>query len=104
MVWLGPRGAIPRRQSSGAPFARRRKRGCTHECLRFEEQWLLRLILKSWVPADGTGSQACRHATVSPGVVLPRGTHLTFHMDHAGVPVDAEMQLTLGYIPAPGRG
>ncbi len=30
---------IPRRESSGALVARRRKQGCTHECLRFQERY-----------------------------------------------------------------
>lgn len=34
MVWLGLRGAIPRREPSGAPFARRRRRGNKRLCLK----------------------------------------------------------------------
>ena len=38
MVWLGSWGAIPRREPLGALFARRRKQGFTHECLRLQER------------------------------------------------------------------
>ena len=59
---------------------------------------VLALILKTWVPRDGTGSSTYRHVTVAPSATLNTGDYLVFHMDHAGVPGDCEMQVTLGYI------
>lgn len=58
---------------------------------------LLRLILKSWAPADGTASQSARHVTMYPNLAAAAGNSLVFHMDHAGVPVDSEIQVALGY-------
>lgn len=58
---------------------------------------LVNVILKSWVPADGTGSQDQRHVTLPLSLRVPAGSYLTCHMDHAGVAVDCEMQLVLGY-------
>jgi hypothetical protein len=34
---------------------------------------------------------------------LRKGDYLAFHMDHAGVQVDGEMQVSLGYVPAGGN-
>jgi len=53
------------------------------------------VILKSWVPADGTASQAYRHVQSSPSASLKTGDYLVFHMDHYGPSVDAEMQVIL---------
>jgi hypothetical protein len=58
------------------------------------------IILKSWVPADGASSSAARHVSVLPELELHRGDYLVFHMDHAGVQVDVEMQVVLGYVRA----
>jgi hypothetical protein len=59
---------------------------------------LVSVILKSWVPADGTGSQDQRHVTLPLSLRVPAGSYLTCHMDHAGnAVVDCEMQLVLGY-------
>ncbi|WP_048062597.1 hypothetical protein [Caldivirga maquilingensis] len=62
------------------------------------EGFLVRLILKSWVPSNGTASSVQRHVTLYPGVRISNGEYLIFHMDHAGVgPLDCEIQATLGY-------
>lgn len=58
---------------------------------------LVNVILKSWVPADGTGSQDQRHVTMPLSVKVPAGSYVACHMDHVGVAVDCEMQLVLGY-------
>jgi hypothetical protein len=55
------------------------------------------VILKSWVPADGTASSTSRNVSVQPGLLLSKGDFLVFHMDHAGVGGDVEMQATLQY-------
>lgn len=57
------------------------------------------VILKSWVPSDGTASSTARHVTATPNLALDRGDYLAFHMDHAGVQVDVEMQAVLAYLP-----
>ncbi len=56
------------------------------------------VILKSWVPVDGTASSTSRNAHVEPNLVLSTSDFLVFHMDHAGVPGDAEMQVTMSYL------
>ncbi len=58
---------------------------------------LVRLILKSWVPVDGSCSQDSRHVYVPLGVTAKRGDYLTFHADHAGVEVDFEVQGVIAY-------
>jgi hypothetical protein len=58
---------------------------------------LVNLILKSFVPADGTGSQDQRHVTLPLSVDAPAGSYLACHMDHDGVAVNCEMQLVVGY-------
>jgi hypothetical protein len=55
------------------------------------------VILKSWVPVGGAGSAASRNVFLQPSLSLNPGDFLVFHMDHAGVSVDAEMQVVLGY-------
>ena len=55
------------------------------------------IILKSWVPLDGTASSASRHVHTEPNLVLQRGDYLMFHMDHSGVKVKGEMQVVLTY-------
>jgi len=55
------------------------------------------VILKTWVPVDGTASSTYRHVVVSPGLVLSKGDFLVFHMDHAGVGGDVEMQTSFQY-------
>ena len=57
------------------------------------------VILKSWVPVDGTASSTSRNAHVEPNLVLSTRDFLVFHMNHAGVPGDAEMQVTMSYVP-----
>jgi len=56
------------------------------------------VILKSWVPLDGTASSASRNAHVEPNLMLSTNDVLVFHMNHGGVPGDAEMQVTMSYV------
>jgi hypothetical protein len=56
------------------------------------------VILKSWVPVNGTASSTSRNAHVAPDLVLSTGDFLVFHMAHGGVPGDAEMQVTMSYV------
>jgi hypothetical protein len=58
---------------------------------------LYRVILKTWVPADGTASAASRNVRLEPFLGLNAGDFLVFHLDHFGVPGDVEMQVVLGY-------
>ncbi len=58
------------------------------------------VILKSWVPADGTASATSRQVAARPSLALDAGDYLAFHMDHAGVSVDCELQVVLEYTPA----
>jgi hypothetical protein len=62
----------------------------------FQDKFLS-VILKSWVPVNGTASSTSRHVRAEPDLILSRGDYLVFHMDHAGVQVDVEMQVVLGY-------
>jgi hypothetical protein len=55
------------------------------------------VILKTWVPADGTGGYTSRQVYAQPSLALNKGDYLTFHMDHAGVGGDVEMQAVLQY-------
>jgi hypothetical protein len=55
------------------------------------------VILKCFVPADGTASSTHRQVLGRPALQLNAGDYLAFHMDHAGVSVDCEMQVVLGY-------
>jgi hypothetical protein len=55
------------------------------------------VILKSWVPLDGTASSATRHVHTEPDMALQKGDYLMFHMDHSGVEVKGEMQVVLAY-------
>jgi hypothetical protein len=64
---------------------------------RLGQDAFLAVILKSWVPTDGTGSHTARHVRTEPALTLDAGDYLVFHMDHAGVSGDAEMQVVLGY-------
>lgn len=56
------------------------------------------VILKSWVPVDGTASSTFRNAHVEPNLMLNPNDVLVFHMNHAGVPGDAEMQVSMSYV------
>ena len=56
------------------------------------------VILKTWVPASGTASGTSRHVRATPSVALDARDYLVFHMDHAGVSGDAEMQVVLEYV------
>jgi hypothetical protein len=58
------------------------------------------VILKTWVPADGTASAASRQFVGYPSLQINTGDYLVFHMDHEGVALDAEMQVVLAYSPA----
>jgi hypothetical protein len=55
------------------------------------------VIMKSWVLADGAGSATSRHVAIAPSLPLTAGNFLVFHMDHAGIPGDCEMQVVLQY-------
>jgi hypothetical protein len=55
------------------------------------------VILKTWVPADGTGGSTSRQVYAQTGLALNKGDYLVFHMDHAGVGGDVEMQAVLQY-------
>ncbi|MDA8061416.1 MAG: hypothetical protein M0T80_03090 [Actinomycetota bacterium] len=55
------------------------------------------VIMKSWVPADGSGSSTHRHVHATPSMYLAQGDYITFHMDQAGVPCDVEMQAVLAF-------
>ena len=55
------------------------------------------VILKTFVPADGTASSTHRQVFGQPSLMLNAGDYLAFHMDHAGVPVDCELQIVLAY-------
>ena len=55
------------------------------------------VILKSWVPSTGAASATSRQVLASPSLSLTAGDYLVFHMDHAGVAGDAEMQVVLQY-------
>jgi hypothetical protein len=55
------------------------------------------VILKTWVPADGTGGYTSRQVYGQPALALNKGDYLMFHMDHAGVSGDVEMQAVLQY-------
>lgn len=57
----------------------------------------LAVILKTWVPADGTASATSRQVLAYPSLNLNAGDYLVFHMDHLGVGVDAEMQIVMSY-------
>jgi hypothetical protein len=49
------------------------------------------------VLADGAGSATSRHVAIAPSLPLTAGNFLVFHMDHAGIPGDCEMQVVLQY-------
>jgi hypothetical protein len=55
------------------------------------------VILKTFVPADGTGGYTSRQVFGQPSLALNKGDFLMFHMDHAGVGGDVEMQAILQY-------
>ena len=55
------------------------------------------VILKSWVTRDGTASSTQRHVRITPSLALNAGDFIAFHMDHAGVPVDCELQAVFEY-------
>lgn len=57
----------------------------------------LSLIVKSWSPVDGTASSAGRHLHTDLYTPVGPGDFLAFHMDHAGLQVDAEVQVIIGY-------
>jgi hypothetical protein len=57
----------------------------------------LSVILKTWVPKNGTASSTSRHVSTARSLALNAGDYLVFNMSHAGVPGDAEMQLVLQY-------
>jgi hypothetical protein len=68
-----------------------------NENATFGQDLFYSVILKAWVPADGTAGASWRQVRAEPTLTLNVGDYLVFHMDHAGVPVDAEMQVVLEY-------
>jgi hypothetical protein len=60
----------------------------------------LAVILKTWVPADGTASATSRQVLAYPSLSINAGDYLVFHVDHEGVGIDAEMQVVINYSPA----
>ncbi len=63
----------------------------------FLQNVFFNVILKTWVPVSGVASSTSRHVDSAPQLPLLAGDYLTFHMDHAGVPGDCEMQVVLEY-------
>jgi hypothetical protein len=57
----------------------------------------LAVILKTWIPAEGTASATSRQVLAYPSINVNAGDYLVFHMDHQGVSVDAEMQIVITY-------
>lgn len=55
------------------------------------------VILKTWIPKNGTASSTSRHVTAARSLALNAGDYLVFNMSHAGVPCDAEMQVVFEY-------
>jgi hypothetical protein len=55
------------------------------------------VVLRSWVPRDGTTSQAARVVSTRPSVTLHVGDFLVFGIDHQGVPGDVGVQAVLGF-------
>jgi len=57
----------------------------------------LSVILKSWVPGDGTAAATYRHVQISPSISLSAGDYLVFTMNGGEITLDAEMQVILGF-------
>jgi len=55
------------------------------------------VILKTWVPRDGTGSATYRNTHTEPRLNLAAGDYLVFTMGGDGPAADVEMQIVLGY-------
>ena len=55
------------------------------------------VILKGFASQDGVGASPSRHVSLRPELVVNPGDYLVFHLDHLGVPGDAEMQIVVGY-------
>jgi hypothetical protein len=55
------------------------------------------VILKCFVPADGSASSTSRHVSMARSFMLNAGDYLAFNMSHAGIPGDGEMQVVLQY-------
>jgi hypothetical protein len=55
------------------------------------------VVLKSWVPMDGTAAAASRGVFARPSLVLRAGDYLVFSIDHSGVPGGVTVQAVLGY-------
>ncbi|HET9408226.1 MAG TPA: hypothetical protein VFO39_13380 [Candidatus Sulfotelmatobacter sp.] len=58
---------------------------------------LYTVILKTYVPSNGNAATTDRHVLANSSLSLNAGDYLVFHMDHLGVPGDAEMQVVLNY-------
>jgi len=57
----------------------------------------LNVIVKSWVPVDGTASASYRHVQIAPSLSLSAGDYLVFTMNGGEITLDAEMQVILGF-------
>lgn len=55
------------------------------------------VILKSWIPGDGTASANYRHVQISPSLSLNAGDYLVFTMNGGEIALDAEMQVVLTF-------
>ena len=55
------------------------------------------VILKTYVPSDGSASATYRQFLANSSLSLSAGDYLAFHMDHVGVPGNAEMHVVLQY-------
>jgi hypothetical protein len=65
--------------------------------MQLAQDQFLAVIIKAWAPTDGTASSTERHVHTTPSLHVNAGDYLVFHMDHAGVGGDVEMQVVLGY-------
>jgi len=58
---------------------------------------LYAVSLKTWVPSTGSAAATSRQVLANPSLSLSVGDYVVFHIDHEGVPGDAEMQVVLEY-------
>jgi len=57
----------------------------------------LNVILKSWIPSDGTSSATYRHVQIAPSLSVSAGDYLVFTMNGGEITLDAEMQVILTF-------
>jgi hypothetical protein len=62
-----------------------------------KQDFFYSIIMKAWVPLDGTAAAVSRQFSAEPSLTLHAGDYLSFHMDHAGLPGEGEMQIVLAY-------